>query len=261
MKKKKKQNRNNVDNEVQEQSIDNFDEDLSEEEFKFVVPVPEPKPRKRKRKKSVGPVRYYDLRLVWLFLLLAGAILLVRAVVCQHFNIPFLNVIDSNSPDGKEFIGHSGLSETYKDLEGMLMVVELIVTLLVFGFFVQWPKNKNSRNDGSEMDSVPIWLWAIGFMTLPVVVVNCQSYWWLVYAIAMLFFAYIIGRYEGFPLPLFKDLGKNFWYGTKDMTVKVGRRPGRVVSVFLPGHSSILVLIICISIFVALLIYYLHVAW
>ena len=108
------------------------------------------------------------------------------------------------------------------------------------------------------------------FMALPAVVVYCQSYWWLVYGVAMFFFAFIIGKYEGFALPLFRDLGKNFYYGTKDMTVKfhIRRRAwpwpftfANRVSVFMPGHSSILVLIICICIFVALLIYYLLEAW
>lgn len=266
--KKKKHNRCNVGNEIQDQSIEEYNGDVLEEEFKLIIP--EPKRRKHKRKSSGTRTRYYDLRLVWLFLLLAGAILLVRAVVCQHFNIPFLNEIDPNSPDGKEFIGHDALSKSYKQMEGMIMLVEAIVSLIVMGFFVQGPKNKNSRNDGSEMDSIPIWLWGLGFMALPAVVVYCQSYWWLVYGVAMFFFAFIIGKYEGFALPLFRDLGKNFYYGTKDMTVKFHIRRGawpwpfpfgNRVSVFMPGHSSILVLIICICIFVALLIYYLLEAW
>lgn len=254
MKKKKKSNRNKVDNEIQEQSIDHFDEDIPEEEFKLIIP--DPKPRKRKRKKSVGPVRYHDMRLVWLFLLLAGAILLVRAVVCQHFNIPFLNIIDPNSPDGKEFIGHSGLSETYNQLEICLKLVEALVCVIACGLFVQGPKNKNSRNDGSEEDSLLIELWKFGIMFFPLIVVKYQSYWWLVYGVVMLSLAYIIGRYKGFPLPLFKDLGKNLWYGSKDVTTN-----SRYGSVFLPGHSVIWVSIIGMGIFIAMLIYSLREAW
>jgi hypothetical protein len=195
---------------------------------------------------------------VWLFLLLAGLVLLVRAVICEHFHVPFLNEIDPNSPDGKEFIGHDALSKSYKQLEGMVMVVEAIVSLIAMACFVQGPKDKNSRNDGSEMDSVIIWFWAVCIMALPCIITYCVSYWWFAYGVAMLTLAFVIGQYEGFALPLFKDLGKNIWYGTKDMKVKYKHHG---FPIFFPGHSAIWVLIICICILVALLIYYLLEAW
>ena len=253
--KKKKHNRCNVGNEIQDQSIEEYNGDVLEEEFKLIIP--EPKRRKHKRKNSGTRTRYYDMRLVWLFLLLAGLFLMVRAVICQHFALPFLNEIDPNSPDGKEFVGHHSLSEAYQQLEGSVALIEMFVSLIATACFVQGPKDKNSRNDGSEMDSVIIWFWAVCIMALPCIITYCGSYWWFAYGVAMLILAFIIGQYEGFALPLFKDLGKNIWYGTKDMTVTYDSRG----TVYLPGHSSILVLIICISILVALLIYYLHVAW
>ena len=52
------------------------------------VAIREPKRNRRKRKRAAVRTRYYDLRLVWLFLLLAGLVLSVRAVICQHFHIP-----------------------------------------------------------------------------------------------------------------------------------------------------------------------------
>lgn len=258
MKKKKKHESKSLNNQLQAPDIEEFNDDMPEEEFKLIIKEPESQRRKKRKRKNSGTrTRCYDMRLVWLFLLLAGLVLLVRAVICRHFGIPFLNEIDPNSPDGKEFIGHDLLSESCRQLEQFVMLIEAFISLIATGIFVQSPKNKNSRNDGSEMDSIPIWLWGIGIMALPYIILCCTSYWWVAYGIAMLLFAFLIGRYEGFALPLFKDLGKNIWYGTKDMTVTYDSHG----TVYLPGHSSILVLIICISILVALLIYYLHVAW
>ena len=258
MKKKKKHESKSLNNQLQASDIEEYNEDMPEEEFKVIIKEPEPQRRKKRKRKNFGTrTRCYDMRLVWLFLLLVGLFLMVRAVICRHFGIPFLNEIDPNSPDGKEFIGHGLLSESCRQLEQFVMLIEAFISLIATGIFVQSPKNKNSRNDGSEMDSVIIWFWAVCIMALPYIITYCGSYWWFAYGVAMLILAFIIGRYEGFALPLFRDLGKNFWYGTKDMTVKYDSRG----TVYLPGHSFILVLIICISILVALMVYYLCKAW
>lgn len=257
MKKKKKHESKSLNNQLQAPDIEEFNDDMPEEEFKVIIKEPQPpRCKKHKRKNSGTRTRCYDMRLVWLFLLLAGLVLLVRAVICRHFGIPFLNEIDPNSPDGKEFIGHDALSKSYKQMEICLKLVEALVCVIACGLFVQGPKNKNSRNDGSEEDSLLIELWKFGIMFFPLIVVKYQSYWWLVYGVVMLSLAYIIGRYKGFPLPLFKDLGKNLWYGSKDVTTN-----SRYGSVFLPGHSVIWVSIIGMGIFIAMLIYSLLEAW
>jgi hypothetical protein len=275
MKKKKKHERKSVNNQLQASDIEEFNDDMPEEEFKVIIKEPQPpRHKKHKRKNSGTRTRYYDLRLVWLFLLLAGLVLLVRAVICEHFHVLFLNEIDPNSPDGKEFIGHDTLSKSYKQLEGMIMVVEAIVSLIAMVCFVQGPKDKNSRNDGSEMDSVIIWFWAVCIMALPCIITYCVSYWWFAYGVAMLILAFVIGQYEGFALPLFKDFGKNFWYGTKDMKVKYKnfgktiwygtkdmKDKYRLPPIFFPGHSAIWVLIICLATIITLLVYYLCKAW
>ena len=258
MKKKKKHERKSVNNQLQASDIEEFNDDMPEEEFKLIIKEPEPQRRKKRKRKNFGTrTRCYDMRLVWLFLLLAGLVLLVRAVICRHFGIPFLNEIDPNSPDGKEFIGHDLLSESCRQLEQFVMLIEAFISLIATGIFVQSPKNKNSRNDGSEMDSIPIWLWGIGIMALPYIILCCTSYWWVAYGIAMLLFAFLIGRYEGFALPLFKNVGRNFWYGTKDMTVKY--RPFR--HVYFSGHSAVWVGIIVLAIFLILTIYSFYKAW
>ncbi|MBE6333094.1 MAG: hypothetical protein E7070_12515 [Bacteroidales bacterium] len=221
------------------------------------VAIREPKRNRRKRKRAAVRTRYYDLRLVWLFLLLAGLVLSVRAVICKHFHIPFLNEIDPNSPNGKEFVGHGLLSEEYREMELWVMLLEALFSVTMAGIFVQMPKNKNCRNDGSETDSLLIEIWKFGSLIFPIIITNRTTAWWIGYGVVMLILAFVIGRYKGFALPLFKDLGKNLWNGSNNVTV----HNTRMGSVYFPGHSVVWVSIIGLVIFVILTIYSFHKAW
>ena len=142
-------------------------------------------------------------------------------------------------------------------MELWVMLVEMFVCLILYGCFVQWPKDENSRNDGSEIDTVLIWFWGIGIMGLSPIIVYCSTYIWAVYSATMLFLAFVIGRFEGFALPLFKDLGKNLWNGSNNVTVQ----NTRIGSVYFPGHSAVWVSIVGLVIFIILTIYSFHKAW
>lgn len=208
---------------------------------------------KKDKKSSNTPTRYYDQRLLWLFFLLAGLFLSVRVVVCQHFHVPFLNGIAPDSPDGNDLIGHS----EYNQLEGIIALVEMFVAMIASALCINESKNKNSRNDGTEKKSTLMWLWLLAIMALPFIITYCWIYCWYAYSLVMLPLSFIIGKYDGFTSPLFHNVGKNFWYGCKDVTVKL--RTGGTV--FLPGHTSVLLMIVCFAILFFLLFYNLREAW
>lgn len=206
---------------------------------------------KKDKKSSNTPTRYYDQRLLWLFLLLAGLFLLVRVVVCQHFHVPFLNGI---APDSLEY---SEVNKPYKQLVGIITLVEMFVAMLASALCINETKNKNSRNDGTEKESTLMWLWQFAIVSLPFILAYCWIYCWYAYSLVMLPLSFIIGKYDGFTSPLFHNVGKNFWYGCKDVTVKL--RTGGTV--FLPGHTSVLLMIVCFAILFFLLFYNLREAW
>ena len=206
---------------------------------------------KKDKKSSNTPTRYYDQRLLWLFLLLAGLFLLVRVVVCRHFHVPFLNEI---APDSLEY---SEVNKPYKQLVGIITLVEMFVAMLASALCINETKNKNSRNDGTEKESTLMWLWLLAIMALPFILAYCWIYCWYAYSLVMLPLSFIIGKYDGFTSPLFHNVGKNFWYGCKDVTVKL--RTGGTV--FLPGHTSVLLMIVCFAILFFLLFYNLREAW
>lgn len=212
---------------------------------------------KKDKKSSNTPTRYYDQRLLWLFLLLAGLFLSVRVVVCQHFHVPFLNEIAPDSPDGNDLIGHSEWNKSYNQLEGIIALVEMFVAMLASVLCINESKTENGNNDDTETVSLIKFVWLLAIMALPFIITYCWIYSWYAYGLVMLSTAFFIGKYDGFTSPLFKNVGRNFWDSSKDVMVE---RPNGG-KIFLPGHTSVLLMIVCFAMLFFLLFYNLREAW
>jgi hypothetical protein len=149
---------------------------------------------KNRRKQKYAPVRYYDIRLVWMYLCLLAFYVALNYIVGVTFNAPVIAEWIEVKP------GSWNLSNDIQEFVRIrisLHFFELSLGCIIAALFCGGQEETKGNYVG---------VWVFFLMGLPVIVNFVSSLWiWIIYSLTMIISGWILGKKTGFVLPISKE--------------------------------------------------------
>ena len=163
---------------------------------------------KKKKNRTRSKQRYYDYRLVLLFVVLSAVFFALSYFRSRLFHTPLLT-------GWKAF--WEAPKSTLTSLQYCLLFFEVLLAWVSATFLCADDKTAADTPDKDYSSS----LWTSALTGLPLCI-NCVSDLsiWAYYSVFMLVTAWLIGTKIGFAYPLGKGMLKSVYNGTADMTVR-----------------------------------------
>lgn len=146
-----------------------------------------------------SPDRYYDNRLVMIFICLFVFFFGLNYVVSTTFHTPLLVRWVEVGP------GHWKLSSEFQGLSS------LRASLFFFELFFGWIIAALFCGGDEETEGNYVFWWVLFLVGLPVLFLFVSSLWiWIAYALIMILSGWILGKKTGFMLPIGKEMLSSF---------------------------------------------------
>ncbi len=164
------------------------------------------------RNRKYSPDRYYDNRLVWIFICLFVFYFGLNYVVSNTFHTPLLvKWVEVGPKQWKLSSEFQGLSS----LRSSLFFFELF-----FGWFIA----ALFCGGAEETEGNYVGWWVFFLVGLPVLFIFVSSLWiWIAYALIMILSGWILGKKTGFILPIGKEVLSSFKEEANNIDVVVPR--------------------------------------
>lgn len=197
---------------------------------------------KNRRKQKYAPVRYYDIRLVWMYLCLLAFYVALNYIVGVTFNAPVIAEWIEVKP------GSWNLSNDIQEFVRIrisLHFFELSLGCIIAALFCGGQEETKGNYVG---------VWVFFLMGLPVIVNFVSSLWiWIIYSLTMIISGWILGKKTGFVLPISKEhiIGsfREEIYNLVVPSSKLGRLQFR-------GNSAIIIIVAALLIPLGFALYY-----
>ena len=197
---------------------------------------------KNRRKQKYAPVRYYDIRLVWMYLCLLAFYVALNYIVGITFNVPVIAEWIEVKP------GSWNLSTDIQEIVRIrisLHFFELSLGCIIAALFCGGQEETKGNYVG---------VWVFFLMGLPVIVNFVSNLWiWIAYSFAMILSGWILGKKTGFVLPIDKEaIIESFKEELHNLVVPsstLGRLQFR-------GNSAIIIIIAGLAIPLSFALYY-----
>ena len=194
------------------------------------------------RKKTLHPQRYYDIRLVLMYICLMAFYVGLNGIVSLTLNTPLM----------AEWVeGRPGAWSLSSEIEGLLSLrVSLWFFELGFGCLIA------SLLCGGEEETQGnhVFEWVCLLMGLPVIVNFVSSLWiWIIYSLIMILWGWRLGKKTGFVLPI--DL-KEIFQSAKDELHNLEVPHYRLGHLKFRGYSGIIIISAGLIIPLGVAVYY-----
>ena len=189
-----------------------------------------------------SPVRYYDIRLIWIYLCLLGFYVGLNYIVSITLNTSVLADWIEVRP------GTWTLSTEIKNLSSLrwsLFFFELHFSCVIAALFC---------GGQEETEGNYVGVWVCFLMGLPAIVNFVSNLWiWIIYSLTMIISGWILGKKTGFALPISKEhiIGsfREEIYNLVVPSSKLGRLQFR-------GNSAIIIIVAALVIPLGFALYY-----
>ena len=200
------------------------------------------KAMKKRRKQKYAPVRYYDIRLIWMYLCLFAFYVALNTTVGITFNTPVIAEWIEVRP---------GAWSLSNEIHGLLNIrislcfFELSLGCIIAALFCGGQEETKGNYVG---------VWVFFLMGLPVIVNLVSNLWiWIIYSLAMITSGWILGKKTGFVLPIKKEpIIESFREELHNLVVPSSKL-GRLV---FRGNSAIIIIIAGLVIPLSFAFYY-----
>lgn len=197
---------------------------------------------KNRRKQKYAPVRYYDIRLVWMYLCLLAFYVALNYIVGVTFNAPVIAEWIEVKP------GSWNLSNDIQEFVRIrisLHFFELSLGCIIAALFCGGQEETKGNYVG---------VWVFFLMGLPVIVNFVSSLWiWIIYSLTMIISGWILGKKTGFVLPI--DL-KEIFQSAKDELHNLEVPHYRLGHLKFRGYSGLIIIAAGLIIPLGVAVYY-----
>ena len=197
---------------------------------------------KNRRKQKHAPVRYYDTRLVWMYLCLLAFYVALNYIAGITFNTPVIAEWIEVRPGAWTI---SAETHELLNIRISLCFFELSLGCLIAALFCGGQEETKGNYVG---------VWVFFLMGLPVIVNFVSNLWiWIIYSLAMITSGWILGKITGFVLPIDKmRIIESFREESHNLVVPSSKL-GRLV---FRGNSAIIIIIVALVIPLSFAFYY-----